>query len=229
MSRKVLIVDDDAPIRAALEIHLRAAGYQPIGAAGAADGLRLLYNEHPDLVLLDVVMPGMDGWEMAARIRELSDVPLIIISGKDAETDKLRGFRLGADDYVVKPFSLAELGARIEAVLARAARAAQPRDRQQHTFGDLHVDFDQHRVTRGGQLVDLTPTEFRLLRALIEKAGDAISEAQLHETVWDEPLSNNAGYVRRYIWFLRQKLEPDPAHPRLIHTIRKFGYRFGPE
>jgi len=229
MSRKVLIVDDDAPIRAALEIHLRAAGYQPVGAASAADGLRLLYNEHPDLVLLDVVMPGMDGWEMAARIRELSDVPLIIISGKDAEADKLRGFRLGADDYIVKPFSLAELGARIEAVLTRAARSAQSLDRQRYTFGDLHVDFDQHRVRRGSQLIDLTPTEFRLLRVLIEKAGDAISEAQLHAAVWGEPYSNNAGYVRRYIWFLRQKIEPDPGHPRLIHTIRKFGYRFGPE
>jgi two-component system KDP operon response regulator KdpE len=229
MSQKILIVDDDEPIRSALELYLRNSGYEPYAAANAADGLRLLYSERPALVLLDVVMPGMDGWEMAARIRELSEVPLIIISGKDTEADKLRGFRLGADDYVTKPFSLTELGARIGAVLARAAKAASARERRQFVYGDLSIDLDRHRVTRADQIVDLTPTEFRLLQALVEKAGDAIPEAQLHETVWGNLREHNVGYVRRYIWFLRQKLERDPTHPELIHTVRKFGYRFGYE
>jgi len=184
MARKILIVDDDTSIRTALETHLRSAGYQPLCAGGAAEGLRLLYGEHPELVLLDVMMPGMDGWEMAARIRELSDVPLVIISGKDSEDDKLRGFRLGADDYITKPFSLAELSARVEAVLVRAAKSARPRERRQHIFGDLRVDFDQHRVMRGEQVIDLTPTEFRLLQVLIEQGGRAIPEEKLHEAVW---------------------------------------------
>jgi two-component system KDP operon response regulator KdpE len=229
MSQKILIVDDDARIRAVLETHLRDTGHEPICAGSAADGLRLLYNEHPALVLLDVVMPGMDGWEMAARIRELSDVPMIIVSGKDTEADKLRGFRLGADDYIVKPFSLAELGARVDAVLARAAKSTRPRERRQHVFGDVRIDLDQHRVTRGGEIIELTPTEFRMLQLLIEKGGDAISERQLHEAIWGKLRPHDAGYVRRYIWFLRQKLERDPSHPKLIHTVRKFGYRFEPE
>lgn len=228
MSPKILIVDDDAAIRTALEVFLRESGYEPFPAANAGEGLRLLYGERPALVLLDVVMPGMDGWEMAARIRELSDVPLIIISARDEESDKLRGFRLGADDYVTKPFSLNELGARIGAVLARAAKSSQYRERRQHTFGDLTIDLDRHRVTRGDRIIDLTPTEFRLLQVLVEKAGDAVSEAQLHEEVWGNLRKPSAGYVRRYIWFLRQKLERDPSHPELIHTVRKFGYRFGP-
>jgi len=229
MAGKILIVDDDTSIRAVLETHLRSAGYQPICAVNAAEGLRLLYGEQPALVLLDVMMPGMDGWEMAARIRELSDVPLILISGRDSEADKLRGFRLGADDYVTKPFSLAELSARVEAVLARASKSAPARDRREFTFGDLRVDLDRRRVLRGEQVIDLTPTEFRMLQVLIEQGGDAISEEQLHEAVWGTLHPSDAGYVRRYIWFLRQKLERDPAHPELIHTIRKFGYRFGPE
>src|SRR3972149_5583175 len=216
VNSKVLIVDDDPNIRTALETFLRTAGYEPLAAASASEGLRLLYSERPSLVLLDVVMPGMDGWEMAARIRELSDVPLIIISPKSDEADKLRGFRLGADDYVTKPFSLAELGARLGAVLSRAAKATRGQQRRQHFFGDLTIDLDRHRVTRGDKIIDLTPTEFHLLQVLVEKAGDAVPEAQLHQDVWGGLRQASAGYVRRYIWFLRQKLERDPAHPELI-------------
>ncbi len=228
-SRKILIVDDDPAIRAALEVFLRDAGYEPYAAANASDGLRLLYNERPALVLLDIMLPGMDGWEMAVRIRDLSDVPLIIVSAKDEEADKLRGFQLGADDYVTKPFSLTELGARIGAVLARATRSARDRTRRQYVFDDLTIDLDRHRVTRGEQIIDLTPTEFRLLQTLVEKSGDAVPEAELHEHVWGSRRQSTAGYVRRYIWFLRQKLERDPTRPELIHTVRKFGYRFGPD
>jgi DNA-binding response OmpR family regulator len=228
MRHKILVVDDDATIRTALEVFLRESGYEPYTAANAGEGLRLLYSEHPSLVLLDIMLPGIDGWEMATRIRELSDVPLIIISGRSEEADKLRGFRLGADDYVTKPFSLIELGARIGAVLARAEKFARARERRQFTFDDLTVDLDRHRVTRGDKIINLTPTEFRLLQVLIEKAGDAVSEEYLHQEVWGGVQKPGAGYVRRYIWFLRQKIERDPAHPDLIHTVRKYGYRFGP-
>jgi len=228
MRHKILVVDDDATIRSALEVFLRESGYETHTAANAGEGLRLLYSEHPALLLLDIMLPGMDGWEMATRIRELSDVPLIIISGRSDEADKLRGFRLGADDYVTKPFSLIELGARIGAVLARAEKFARARERRQFTFDDLTVDLDRHRVTRGDRIINLTPTEFRLLQVLVEKAGDAVSEEYLHQEVWGGAQKPGAGYVRRYIWFLRQKIERDPAHPDLIHTVRKYGYRFGP-
>jgi DNA-binding response OmpR family regulator len=228
MRHKILVVDDDETIRTALEVFLRESGYEPYTAANAGEGLRLLYSEHPSLVLLDIVLPGMDGWEMAMRIRELSDVPLIIISARSDEADKLRGFRLGADDYVTKPFSLIELGARIGAVLARAEKFARARERRQFIFDDLTVDLDRHRVTRGDKIINLTPTEFRLLQILIEKAGDAVSEEYLHQEIWGGAQKPGAGYVRRYIWFLRQKIERDPSHPDLIHTVRKYGYRFGP-
>ena len=227
MGQKILIVDDDTSIASALETYLRNASFEPISTQSASDGLRILYAEHPALVLLDIMMPGMDGWEMAARIRELSDVPLIIISARGTEQDKLRGFRLGADDYITKPFSLAEVGARIEAVLARSSKTVHSTEKRIYNFDDLTVDLDKHRVSRQSKIIDLTPTEFRMLRCLIEKAGDAVSEEYLHQSVWSDKHDIKSGYVRRYIWFLRQKLERDPSHPELIHTVRKFGYRFG--
>jgi two-component system KDP operon response regulator KdpE len=194
-------------------------------AASAIEGLRVLFNERPSLILLDVMMPGMDGWEMAARVRELSDVPMIVVSAKDSEVDKLRGFNLGIDDYVTKPFSLMELAARIEAVLNRAEKARQASTQRHYVFGELTVDLDRRQVVRGDMQIDLTPTEFRLLQCLVENANTAVSEARLRETVWGALRGIDSGYVRRYIWFLRRKLEVDPAHPQLIRTVRNYGYR----
>jgi two-component system KDP operon response regulator KdpE len=223
--KKILIVDDDADIMRLLAATLREIGYAPLTATSAIEGLRALFNERPNLILLDVMMPGMDGWEMAARVRELSDVPLIMVTAKDSEVDKLRGFNLGIDDYVTKPFSLMELSARIEAVLNRAEKARQSSTQRHYVYGELVVDLDRRQVMRGDQQIDLTPTEFRLLQCLVENANTAVSEARLRETVWGALRGIDSGYVRRYIWFLRRKLETDPAHPQLIRTVRNYGYR----
>jgi DNA-binding response OmpR family regulator len=223
--KKILIVDDDADIVRLLATALREAGYMPLTAASAIEGLRALFNERPNLILLDIMMPGMDGWEMAARVRELSDVPLIMVTAKDSEVDKLRGFNLGIDDYVTKPFSLMELNARVEAVLNRAEKARQSNAQRHYAFGDLVIDLDRRQVMRGERQIDLTPTEFRLLQCLVENANTAVSEARLRETVWGALRGIDSGYVRRYIWFLRRKLEVDPAHPQLIRTVRNYGYR----
>ena len=223
--KKILIVDDDPDIAKLLSAALREADYAPLAATSAIEGLRTLFNERPNLILLDVMMPGMDGWEMAARVRELSDVPMIMVSAKDSEVDKLRGFNLGIDDYVTKPFSLMELTARIEAVLNRAEKTRQANTQRHYIFGDLIVDLDRRQVLRGERQIDLTPTEFRLLQCLVENANSAVSEARLRETVWGALRGIDSGYVRRYIWFLRRKLETDPAHPQLIRTVRNYGYR----
>ena len=147
--KKILIVDDDSDIVKLLITALREAGYTPLAATSVIEGLRTLFNERPNLILLDVMMPGMDGWEMAARVRELSDVPLIMVTAKDSEVDKLRGFNLGIDDYVTKPFSLMELNARIEAVLNRAEKARQTNTQRHYVFGDLVVDLDRRQVITG--------------------------------------------------------------------------------
>jgi DNA-binding response OmpR family regulator len=223
--KKILIVDDDPDIMRLVAATLREMGYAPLTAASAIEGLRALFNERPNLILLDVMMPGMDGWEMAARVRELSDVPIIMVTAKDSEVDKLRGFNLGIDDYVTKPFSLMELSARIEAVLNRAEKARQTSTQRHYVYGELVVDLDRRQVMRGDQQIDLTPTEFRLLQCLVENANTAVSEARLRETVWGALRGIDSGYVRRYIWFLRRKLETDPAHPQLIRTVRNYGYR----
>jgi DNA-binding response OmpR family regulator len=223
--KKILIVDDDPDIMRLLATTLREVGYAPLTAASAIEGLRALFNERPNLILLDVMMPGMDGWEMAARVRELSDVPLIMVTAKDGEVDKLRGFNLGIDDYITKPFSLMELSARIEAVLNRAEKVRQSSTQRHYVYGELVVDLDRRQVMRGDRQIDLTPTEFRLLQCLVENANTAVSEARLRETVWGALRGIDSGYVRRYIWFLRRKLESDPAHPQLIRTVRNYGYR----
>ena len=223
--KKILLVDDDLDLWKLLGGFLRESGYTVLTAPSAIEGLRLLFNERPNLILMDVMLPGMDGWEMAARVRELSDVPMIMLTAKDSEADKLRGFNLGIDDYVTKPFSLLELAARIEVVLARAEKAGQSNVQRHYAYGDLTVDLDRRQVMRGDRQIDLTPTEFRLLQCLIENANTAVSEARLRETVWGALRGVDSGYVRRYIWFLRRKLEQDPGHPRLIRTVRNYGYR----
>jgi len=225
MTKKLLLIDDDPDLFKMLGPFLRESGYTLLTATLALDGLRLLFNERPDLILLDIMMPGMDGWEMARRVRELSDIPIILLSAKGAEVDKLRGFNIGVDDYVTKPFSPLELAARIEAVLHRTTKTSPANAKRQFIFGDMTIDFDRRQVLRGSTPIDLTPTEFRLLQCLAESPNTALLETQLRETVWGDMHAANTGYVRRYIWFLRQKLEVDPRHPRYIKTVRNYGYR----
>jgi len=225
MSHHILLIDDDEALHSLLGPYLEQAGF---GVAHALDGRQGLatHRQRPaDLILLDIMLPGLDGWETCRRLRQLSPVPIIMLTAKGEEVDKLRGFQLGVDDYVTKPFSFAELTARIKAVLNRSAVAAQPPAAVLH-FGELIIDVDRHLVRRGEQLIDLTPTEFRLLHALARRAGRVCPAELLLQEVWGPEYINDTGYIRRYIWFLRQKLEPDPAQPRYIHTEREFGYVF---
>lgn len=226
MDSKVLLVDDDRTLLKFLDEYLRGEGLEVFVAATGQDALRAAYQYHPDLVVLDVMMPGMDGWEVCARLREMSQMPIILVTGKTTEADKLRGFKLGADDYLTKPFSFAELSARIRAVLGRIhGRAADKSDVIK--IGDLDINLEKRTVRRGNEEILLTPTEYRLLEYLARHQGRAIPEAEIAQAVWGSYRDEEAGVLRRYIFLLRQKVESDPAHPEVVKTVRGYGYRLG--
>ena len=220
----VLLIDDDQTLLELLGGHLEIAGYRALIACDGLSGLHLVAESPPDLVLLDVMMPGMDGWEVCRRLRAQANVPIIMLTAKDEELDKLRGFRLGVDDYVTKPFSFAELTARVGAVLARATHT--PVSTHQATSGDLMIDFDERRVTVAGHVVDLTPTEYHLLETLARHASRTVPTEQLLAEVWGSAYAGEVEHVKHYIWALRKKLELDPGDPVHILTERSFGYRF---
>jgi len=221
----ILIVDDDASLCELLGEYLRGQGFTIYTATDGQKGLRAFYEQKPDLVILDVTMPKLDGWETLKRLREVSDVPVIMLTARDEEPNVLRGFSLGADDYVTKPFSFAQLAARARAVLARRVRGTSATERLE--AGGLQVDLATRRVTRDGEPISLTPTEFKLLVALMRRAGEVVSPEELVKEVWGPQYANEIGFVRRYIWHLRQKVEKDPENPQYIHNERGFGYRFG--
>lgn len=223
MNHKVLLVDDDLTLLEFLGEYLRTENRTVITASNGQEGLRLAYREQPDLVVLDVMMPDMDGWEVTTRLRELSDVPIILLTGKSSENDKLRGFSLGVDDYVVKPFSFAELSARIQAVLGRSH---QPNiSRNVRMIGPLVLDYNRRELRRGDEVIALTPTEYRLLEVLVQNVGKAVAERELVQAIWGANRQEETVAVRRYIWLLRQKVEDDPANPRYLLTVRGYGYR----
>lgn len=220
--QKILLVDDDETLLELLADHMRSAGFLPIMAGGGLEGLHLAAETLPDLVVLDVMMPVMDGWEVCKQLRERSSVPIIMLTAKGEEYDKLRGFHLGVDDYVTKPFSFAELVARVGAVLSRTAIDIS----EQVTSNDLSIDFDQRRVTVAGAVIDLTPTEYQLLETLARNANRTLSTESILAEVWGSQYTGESKHVKHYIWTLRKKIETDPGDPRHILTERGFGYRF---
>jgi len=220
----ILTVDDDKTLLDFMREYLEGEGFQVITADRGTNALKLFYDERPDLVVLDLMMPGMDGWEVCARLRELSDTPVIMLTAKSSEADKLRGFRLGVDDYVTKPFSLAELTARIQAVLARAG-SEQSEEISLLKVGPVTVDTRRREAALNDKPLALTPTEFRLLSVLAQRPGTAISQEDLVAEVWGDYRQKGGSALRRYVWFLRQKIEQDPNEPKLLITVRAFGYR----
>jgi DNA-binding response OmpR family regulator len=227
MSPIILLVDDEDTLRQVVAQFLVQEGYRVVSAASGAEALRLFYAERPDAVLLDVMMPGMDGWEVCARLRELSDVPILLITARTAQDDKLRGFRLGVDDYLSKPFSLAELAARLQAVLTRSRKTnAQPE--RILVWGEIRMDLGRRQVFCAEKDVVLTPTEFRLLEILLRRQGSVVKESELRQELWGNERDVDSSAVRRYVWLLRQKIESDPAHPARILAVRGMGYRLGP-
>jgi DNA-binding response OmpR family regulator len=223
---RILVVDDDKTLIRLMREALAKADYETITASNGIDALQELYSKQPDLVILDVMMPRMDGWETAQRIRQVSQVPIIMLTAKDEESDKLKGFSVGVDDYVTKPFSFAEMVARVGAVLGRARQVPPERKAKRYSSGTLVIDTDSRRVTKAGKIIELTPTEYRLLATLAENAGRVLSHEQLLNKVWGYEFGEDTGYVKRYIWYLRRKVEDDPRNPEHILTERGFGYLF---
>jgi two-component system KDP operon response regulator KdpE len=222
MSSKILLVDNDIPLQNMLAEHLQKV-YRVVTANSGQETMRKAFIEHPHLVIIEVDLPGMDGWEVIARLREISSIPILILSKKTSESDKLRGFTLGVDDYITKPFSYAELLARINAVLNRTRRGTGTLENIL-IVDELMVDLNRREVRLDSKLVDLTPTEFRLLEILARRHGKAVSEEELTKQMWGEYRHEGSTILRRYIWSLRSKLEEDPAKPKWIVTVRGFGY-----
>lgn len=223
--KKILLIDDDHTLIHLLSEFLRDESFDIYSAQNGSDGLRLAYDQQPDLILLDVMLPRMDGWEVCARLREMSNVPIIMLTAKTTEADKLRGFRLGVDDYVTKPFSFAELVARIQAVLSRSSSSSSSTGYLIH--GGVSLDTEKYQAYFEGKELDLTPTEYRLLEALVRRKGKVASEAELVQEVWGKYRSEDTALVRRYILMLRKKIETDSSDPKHILTVRGFGYRLG--
>ncbi len=225
---KILVVDDDPQILDAVTvgIQLQWQDSTVLAARNGEEGLQAFEEHDPDVVVLDVAMPGMSGFEALRRIRQVSDVPVLMLTARGEEADQVRGLELGADDYLVKPFSHLVLLARIKAVLRRAELPPRP-PRQEIVVDDrLRIDFDRREVIVDGQQVQLRPTEFRLLYHLASNPGLVQTHEQLLSKVWGPEYRDASHYLRLYINYLRQKIEPDPANPIYILTERGVGYRF---
>ena len=223
MPDTVLVIDDDATLLSLIAEYLNKAGYHTVTASSGVAGLQAFYEHHPDMIILDVMMPRMDGWAVCERLREITEVPVIMLTAKGEERDRLRGFHLGVDDYVIKPFSFAELAARVHAILNRSRHVPSGSGLQTVICKNLTIDIAERRVTRDGKPVHLTPTEFHLLAILAEHPGRAFPPDTLLTRVWGDE-SYGVENVKRYIHYLRQKLEEDPDDPELIVTERGFGY-----
>lgn len=218
---RVLIVDDEAQIRRALRTALTGHGYRVDVAEDGESGLAALASQVPDVLVLDLVMPGLDGFEVLRQTRTWSNLPIIVLSARGEERDKVQALDLGADDYLTKPFGMEELLARVRAVLRRTPTASVT----QIAFGDVTVDLARHVVTKRGAEVHLTPTEFDLLRVLGKDLGRVLTHRQLLERVWGAYASENSRQLRVYINYLRRKLEDDPSRPRWLVTEPGVGYR----
>jgi two-component system OmpR family response regulator len=218
---KVLVVDDEEYIRDLVSSALRIAGFQSFTAADGSRALAAVSADNPDLVILDVGLPGIDGFEVCRRLREGGDeTPVIFLTARDATEDRVSGFTKGGDDYLTKPFSLEELVARVRAVLRRTQRSGPTENRLR--YADLEIDEDTMRVTRGERALQLSPTEFKLLRFLLINRERVLSKGQILDHVWQYDFGGSGGVVENYISYLRKKV--DDVGPPLIHTVRGFGY-----
>jgi phosphate regulon transcriptional regulator PhoB len=219
----VLIVEDEEAIRDLVAFHLETAGFQVIQAEDGEEGLRQALDEAPDLVLLDLMLPRLDGVALLRALRRLSRVPVIMLTARTEEADRVRGLELGADDYVGKPFSPRELVARVKAVLRRTD---PPTDRL--AAGGVEIDLQAHRCYVQGRERELTLTEFGLLQTLMERPGQVLTREMLLEKVWGYDYYGDARTVDVHVRHLREKVEAEPSRPRLIETVRGVGYRFAP-
>ncbi|MEN6410019.1 MAG: response regulator transcription factor [Anaerolineaceae bacterium] len=225
-NRRILVVDDEERMVRFIRLNLEHDGFQVVEANRGADAIQRLRDSLPDVILLDVMMPDLDGFEVLKMIREISTVPVIMLTAKGDEDDRVHGLELGADDYVTKPFSPRELVSRVRAVLRRVEAGGGGMRGLIEVDDRLKIDFDRREIWVEGKLVKLRPTEYRLLYHLVQNAGWVVTHDQLLAKVWGYEYRDEPHYVRLYINYLRQKLEKDPANPQYILTERGVGYRF---
>lgn len=225
MAEKILVIDDEETTVQLITILLERRGYEVIKALRADDGLRKAYRFQPDLVLLDIMMPDMDGWDVCRRLREMSDVPILFLTARGETRDVVRGLDLGADDYITKPYDNDELVARVRACLRRSPR---PNMSEELVFnnGEFRINFMNREVRVRNEMKHLTPKEFNLLGVLVRNAGRVVTRNELVTEAWGEEYGDAIDSLKLYIHYLRQKLEKDPNHPEYIITLRGVGYRF---
>ncbi len=224
--KTILVVDDEPRIIEAVGMNLDLEGYQVSGASNGCEALQKLTEDLPDLVILDVMMPEMDGFETLREIRQVSTVPVIMLTVRGEEIDKVKGLDLGADDYITKPFSPKELVSRVRAVLRRVEMPSPAPKTQIRVDDDLSIDFSQRKVIVRGEEVHLRPTEYRLLYHLVSNAGRVLTHENLLRRVWGYEYRDEDHYLWLYITYLRRKIEEDPKHPKYILGERGIGYRF---
>jgi len=225
-AKRILVAEDDVAVRDFITRNLRARGFEVIEAGNGFEAMAQWEREQPHLLVLDIMMPQMDGLEVCRRVREQAATPIIVLTALDAESDKVAALDLGADDYLTKPFGVEELLARVRAVLRRAQWESIPPASGIKRYGDLEIDLQGHIVRLRGEEARLTPTEFALLEQLVVNAGKVLPHRMLLQRVWGPEYGGEAEYLRVYINRLRQKLETDPARPRLLMTEQGVGYRF---
>lgn len=225
MAEKILVIDDEETTVELLRLLLERRGFEVIKAYSAEEGLRKAYRHQPDLVLLDIMMPDMDGWEVCKRLREMSDVPIIFLTARSEGKDVVRGLEMGADDYVIKPYDNDELIARVRAHLRRSPK---PNMSEELVFngGDFRINFMNREVRVRNEMKHLTPKEFNLLGVLVRNAGRVVPRNELVTEAWGEEYGDAIDSLKLYIHYLRQKLETDPERPEYILTSRGVGYRF---
>jgi DNA-binding response OmpR family regulator len=220
----ILVVDDEPHVLKLIKANLESSGYKVLTAADGTQAIETVERELPDLVILDIMLPKMDGYSVCGRIREFSIVPVIMLTARSAQVDLVHGFEVGADDYLTKPFDVTELLMRVQAVLRRSKWPEEMMVRQKFKAGPIEIEFAQHRVTVDGQPVKLTPTEYRLLAYLASNANRVLMHRELLRGVWGPEYGDETEYLRVYVRYLRQKLEPDPSNPRYLLTQPGAGY-----
>lgn len=220
----ILAVDDEPRVLKLLEANLKSSGYAVLTSADGEQALQTIEREMPDLVLLDLMLPKMDGYAVCRRIREVSAVPVIMLTARSAQVDLIHGFEVGADDYLTKPFSIAELLMRVAAVLRRSKWPEEIVTREIFKAGPIEIDFAQHHVTSAGSAVKLTPTEYRLLAYMASNPNRVLTHRELLRAVWGPEYGDETEYLRVYMRYLRQKLEPEPSDPQYLLTQPGAGY-----
>jgi DNA-binding response OmpR family regulator len=223
---RILVVDDDDDIRALVATLLQRSGAEVREAPNGREGLREFHSWRPDLVVLDVSMPELDGWNVLERIRDMSEIPVLMLTARGDELERVRGLQAGADDYVVKPFGKQELVARVNALLRRASRGGPVDESDTYADAYLTIDWSQARVNVGNREVQLTPLEFRLLSTFVRHPRQVLSREQLLELVWGDAFGVGGDQVKLYVGYLRRKLDPEAAESVPIETVRGFGYRY---